>query len=116
MWCLALDDPYEVATNFCTIHGLPPDYIKEQIIAHVKPMTDPAAYKRKAAEKAKQAEERKLIHVPSWVLRPHNSVPSFFTLVVSKLLHVYVNGCDNRTLVVSSYMQHVKYQQCKQRY
>lgn len=67
MMMIMIDDPYEVATNFCTVHGLPPDYIKEQIISHVKPMTDPAAYKRRMAAQAKSEEERKLIHVPSWV-------------------------------------------------
>lgn len=59
------DDPDDLAHHFCTIHGVP-FTVKQQIVDHIRPMTDPnLAAIRKMNEKALH-DATTLIHVPAW--------------------------------------------------
>lgn len=59
------DDPDDLAHKFCVVHGVPFD-VKQQIVNHIRPMTDPKLVAlRKMNEKALQ-DATTLIHVPAW--------------------------------------------------
>mmetsp|Transcript_19560 Transcript_19560/g.27448 ORF Transcript_19560/g.27448 Transcript_19560/m.27448 type:complete len:763 (+) Transcript_19560:22-2310(+) len=70
------DDAEEVAARFTAMYGLPPD-LRQQIIDHVRPLTDPAAAKLKKLNNAKLAEATALRHVPSWKTGGYEIVSSF---------------------------------------
>ena len=59
------DDPYDVADRFCDLYDLPAD-AKQQIVAHVRPLTDELAVAERKRREKEEAERTSLRQVPGW--------------------------------------------------